>query len=365
MVPRTRNAALLVAPVTLVALLSTVGLSSSSAAPPTDNHSPAVHAPSWRITPTGSTEEFRGLAAVSSSTVWVSGEQGSVLRSDDAGASWHDVSPPQAADMALRDIEALGHGTAVTLAIGQGDESRIFITHDRGTSWTETFRNPDPDAFYDCLAFSADGSGLAMSDPVDGRFQLARTADGGDTWAPYTPDSMPAALDGEFGFAASGTCLVSGPGHTYWFASGGVDQPRVFRSSDGGRTWTVHVTALRGGPSAGIYSLDFRTPRQGIAVGGDYAAATDGSDAAAVTRDGGRSWANAATPLGGYRSGVAYLPRTAGTVVAVGPTGSDISRDGGRTWATFDTDRYDGIQCARDGACWGSGTEGRVARLIR
>ena len=62
---------------------------------------------------------------------------------------------------------------------------------------------------------------------------------------------------------------------------------------------------------------------------------------------------------------MAFLPGDASTVVAVGPTGSDVSTDGGNSWTTFDDDRYDGIQCARDGSCWGSGTEGRVARLVR
>jgi photosystem II stability/assembly factor-like uncharacterized protein len=325
-------------------------------------HPPAY---AWHITPTGTAEEFRGLAAVSASTAWVSGEDGGVLRTVNAGETWQDVSPPQAADMALRDIEAFGPRRAVALAIGTGDASRIFATNDGGATWDEVFRNTDPNAFYDCMAFSHDGLGLAMSDPVGGHFQLARTTDFGQTWAPFLPSSMPAALPTEFAFAASGTCIVSSWGHTFWFATGGADTPRVFRSFDGGRHWTVHDTDMRGGPSAGIYSLAFRNPLQGIAVGGDFQAETDGSDAAAWTLSFGQRWHNSTSPVGGYRSGVAFVPFTFNTAIAVGPTGSDVSVDGGRSWTTFDTDRYDGVQCARDGACWASGTDGRVSRLVR
>ncbi len=317
----------------------------------------------WRTTPTASSDEFRGLSVVSARTVWVSGESGTVLRTTDRGSTWQDVSPPAAAGMALRDIEAFSPRRAVVLAIGTGDASRIYATRNGGHTWTETFRNSDPDAFYDCMAFSPDGSGLAMSDPVNGRFQLARTSDRGQSWHAFSPASMPPARAGEFGFAASGTCIVSQPGHRYWFASGGVSAPRVFRSKDGGEHWTVTPVPMRGGPTAGIYSLAFRSAHDGVAVGGDFLDETNGAAAAATTTSAGRRW-QASGPLGGYRSGVAYVPGAPHTVVAVGPTGSDVSTDGGHTWTTFDRDRYDGIQC-RPRACWASGTDGRVAELER
>jgi photosystem II stability/assembly factor-like uncharacterized protein len=350
---------------TAVCLAATPALAAPAGASGSGAGDRTKASPSWQIRSTGTDEEYRGLSARSATTAWVSGEDGSVLRTSDGGHTWKDVSPRQTDGMALRDIETFGDGRAVTLAIGEGEASRIYRTVDGGRHWRETFRNTEPAAFFDCLAFSRNGSGLALSDPVDGRFQLARTTDRGRTWAPYHPDWMPTARTGEFAFAASGTCLVSGPGGNYWFASGGIKHPRVYHSTNGGRTWSVRATDLRGGPSAGIYSLDFRNASRGIAVGGDFADDTNGSDAAARSHDGGRTWTNSAHPVGGYRSGVAFLPGDASTVVAVGPTGSDVSTDGGNSWTTFDHDRYDGIQCARDGSCWGSGTEGRVARLVR
>lgn len=319
---------------------------------------------SWRVTATGSTDEFRGLAAVSRDVAWVSGEQGTVLRTTNRGATWENVSPPAAAGRALRDIEAFSANDAVTLSIGKGRQSRIFSTTDGGSTWQEVFRNVDPAAFYDCMAFTRDGTGLALSDPVNGYFRLARSTNFGKTWRVQSTKGMPPALTNEFAFAASGTCIISGPVHRFWFATGGT-RPRVFASSDGGRHWTVTRTPIRGGASAGIYSIDFRDPRHGVVVGGDYTDETNGARAAAHTVNAGRTWTLSQRQVGGYRSGVSYVPRAPHTVIAVGPTGSDVSSNGGKTWTGFDTARYDGVQCASDGGCWASGTDGRVAVLLR
>jgi photosystem II stability/assembly factor-like uncharacterized protein len=321
---------------------------------------------SWEPRPTGTDEQYRGLAAVSHRVAWVSGESGSVLRTTDAGRTWLDVSPPGADGLALRDIEAWDARHAVALSIGTGEDSRILRTADGGRTWREAFRNTDPAAFYDCMAFSRSGRGIAMSDPVGGYFQIAQSNDFGRSWSVRSNAGMPPALDGEFGFAASGTCVVAGAFRNFWFVTGGVDVPRVFHSRDGGRTWSVDEVPMRGGPSAGIYSVDFRAAGKGVAVGGDYVVPEDGADASAyLSYPSGPTWRSSPSPVLGYRSGVAWVPHARNTAIAVGPTGSDVSRDGGRTWASFDGAAYDGIHCAAAGACWASGPDGAVATLVR
>ena len=75
-------------------------------------------------------------------------------------------------------MEAVDAHTASVLAIGEGEASRIYRTTDGGRSWTETFRNDEPSAFYNCMDFYPDGRrGLAVSDPVDGKFRIAATQD--------------------------------------------------------------------------------------------------------------------------------------------------------------------------------------------
>src|SRR3954471_20705063 len=169
----------------------------------------------WNLTPTGTAEQFRGLDAVSAKVAWVAGEDGGILKTTNRGATWHDVSPTGLGGFVpeFRDIEAWSARHAVALAIGVGAASRIYETKDGGATWSERFRNhdPDPASFYDCMAFNKAGRGLALGDPVDGHFRLAVSRNFGHTWHAQSTRSMPKALDGEFAFAASGTCLVSGP----------------------------------------------------------------------------------------------------------------------------------------------------------
>lgn len=316
----------------------------------------------WDERPTGTAAGLRGVSAVSDEVAWVSGSLGTVLRTLDGGATWQNVAPPDAAGQAFRDIEAFDADTAVLLAIGTGDASRLYRTDDGGATWTKTYQNTNPAAFYDCMSFSDRKRGLVLGDPVDGRFQILATEDGGRSWTLLPSTGMPAALPGEFAFAASGTCIETAGGRDAWFATGGDAVSRVFHSDDHGRTWDVTETPVASGPTAGIYSLAFTSPRVGIAVGGDFTAPTSAPNGAAYTTDGGATWTIADGP-GEYRSGSAWVPRLPFTAVAVGPTGSDVSRDGGRSWTEFDPGSLDAVDCVPTGACWGSGAAGRVARL--
>ncbi|RSS82997.1 oxidoreductase [Streptomyces sp. WAC06614] len=333
----------------------------------------------WSLKDTGKDARFRGLAAVSRSTAWVAGSKGTVLRTVDGGLTWSDVSPPAAVagKLELRDIEAFDARRAVALSIGEGEDSRVFRTEDGGASWTETFRNPDPKAFYDCLTFFDPRHGLAMSDPVDGRFRILSTEDGGRTWRVLPGDGMPAALPGEAGFAASGQCLVSAGPRDVWLATGGGATARVLHSADRGLTWrTAESTVPAGDPAKGVFGLAFRHDgyaAQGLAVGGDYRTGQASPLAAAASADSGRTWRQADTPPPAYRSGVTWLPSHPGlraAALAVGPTGTDVTTDAGRTWQPLAPGSFDTVSCARAPlgarayeACWAAGEKGRVARL--
>lgn len=320
----------------------------------------------WDLKESGSDARFRGLAAVSRNAAWVAGAKGTVLRTSDGGDSWRNVSPPGAGELEFRDIEAFDGRRAVVLAIGEGEASRVFRTSDGGATWTESFRNTDPKAFYDCMTFFDRRHGLAMSDPVDGKYRILSTADGGRSWKVLPDDGMPAAQEGEAGFAASGQCLVSSGPRDVWLATGGAARARVLHSADRGRTWTATDAPIPAGdPARGVFGLAFRDRTHGIAVGGDYRADQPSPKAAATTRDGGRTWTTAGRPPPAYRSGVAWLPGSRRGALAVGPTGTDVTSDGGRSWRTVDAGSYDTVDCTGDRVCWASGEKGRIARWER
>lgn len=342
-----------------------VACTAALAALTTGSAQAGARAPHWALKDTGTPDvRFRGLAAVDRDTAWLAGTGGTVLRTTDGGASWRNVSPPGAGDLQFRDVEAFDARRAVVLAIGEGEASRVYRTDDGGRTWTESFRNTDPAAFYDCMAFFDRRHGLAMSDPVDGKFRILSTSDGGRSWRVLPADGMPAALDGEAGFAASGQCLVTSGPEDAWLATGGGAHARVLHSADRGLTWTAADTTIPAGdPAKGVFALAFRDRGHGLAVGGDYRADQASPQAAAVTPDGGRSWRPAATPPPAYRSGVAWLPHSRATALAVGPTGTDLTTDGGRNWRTVDTGSYDTVACTPDLSCWAAGEQGRAARL--
>ena len=319
--------------------------------------------PRWKPVPTGSDQQYRGLDAVDKRVAWVGGSAGEVLRTTDGGRTWRDVSPPDSEGLLFRDVEAQSAWRASVLSIGEGDASRIYTTGDGGRSWRLAFANDDPLAFYDCMDFFDGGRrGLALSDPVGGRFRIAATDDWGRSWHVLPNDGMPDAVAGEFAFAASGTCLVTSGARDAWFATGG-GASRVFHSRDGGATWSVAAAPIPAAPSGGVFSLAFRNPREGVMVGGDFEAPENGVDASGFSRDGGTSW-RLGGDLAGYRSGVDWLSGARATLIAVGPTGSDITEDGGRSWTPFDTAAYDAVDCV-PGTCWASGPAGAVAVLAR
>ena len=348
---------------TLAIALSTTALLPLTV-PPASGGTPDLD---WDVRVVDAGQSFRGLDAVDSRTAWVAGASttggdAGVHRTTDGGDTWEDVSPPGGTGLNFRDVEARDARTATVLAIGEGEASRMYRTTDGGTTWTETFRNSEPAAFYNCLDFYPDGRhGLAVSDPVDGRFRIARTDDGGRSWSVLPADGMPDST-GEYNFSASGDCLVAA-GRDAWFGSGGAAS-RVFHSSDLGLTWTATDSTIPAGEAAGVFGLAFRGPRHGVAVGGDFAAPADGADATATARDG-DTWTGAGD-LAHLGEDVAWHGRALVTVGESGAVGgSSVSYDAGRTWEQFSTTGFHTLDCTTGGACWAAGAGGRVGLLVR
>jgi photosystem II stability/assembly factor-like uncharacterized protein len=318
----------------------------------------AQPAPQWTMHPTGVSARLRGISAASERVVWASGTAGTVLRTADGGRSWQSLQVPDAAKLDFRDIDAIDERIAYVLSIGPGDASRIYKTTDAGASWTLQFRNEDPKAFFDAAAFVDARHGFALSDSVDGRFVLMRTTDG-NAWTRVPPGDLPAALEGEGAFAASGT-NVTMLRDSVWFAT---THARVVRSTDRGRSWSVASAPLPSSASAGIFSIAFRDPRRGIVVGGDYKNERGAGGTCAMSEDGGATWREI-TGLGGFRSAVAFVPARGRTAVAVGPSGSDYSQDDGRTWRAIDGPGFHTLTVPRGSpTVWAAGENGAVGRL--
>lgn len=320
----------------------------------------------WVPQQSGTTAEFRGLAAVSGSVVWASGTRGRVAHTSDGGRTWKIDTIPGASTLDLRAIFAIDGRRVWAMSAGLADsgQAQIFHTED-GAGWSRQFTTSEKGVFLDALAFWDGDHGIALSDPVAGKLFVLVTDDGGKAWTRVPPDRAPAMLPGEAAFAASGTCLIVQGKSNVWIGTGGAATARVFRSTDRGRTWSVAETPIHAGSSAsGIFSLAFSDPAHGVVVGGDYTKPKQPFDNVAITSDGGATWrlARGAMPPG-YMSGVAFVPGTQGrSLVAVGLAGTARSDDGGESWAMVDSVAYNTVSFATHDDGWAVGPRGRIAK---
>lgn len=314
----------------------------------------------WTEQASGTAASMRGLSVVSDRVAWASGTGGTFLWTADGGAHWHPGTVPGATSLDFRDVHAVSLDVAYLMAAGQ-DTARIYRTTDRGRHWTLQYENTSKGAFLDAIAFFDARRALALGDPVDGHFLLLRTDDGGAHWRPVPDAAVPAAMEGEAAFAASGTALVTCGPRDAWFATGGAAIARVFRTRDGGRTWRVSATPVHAGSNAaGIFSIACRDARRGVVVGGNYAAPDTSVVVAATTGDGGASWtASPASRAAGYFSGVA---RVGDALIAVGTAGTALSRDGGAHWTRLDSLSLNAV-AAGTRRIWAVGPRGRIVTI--
>ena len=348
----------------LVALLALAGLSAGCTSAPetdpvdgSDEAETAPAPPDWRLVDVGSSVSMRGLSVVSENVVWLSGAERRFFYTTDRGESWQRGQVPGMAGVNFRDVEGIDGRSAYLLSAGA--MARIYKTADRGRSWIRQFSSDAPGVFFDGMAFWGPDHGVAFSDPVAGRFLILTSEDGGSTWTEVAGDALPNPIDGEAGFAASGT-NVAVFGESAWIGTGG-GAARVLHSADRGRTWTAYDTPMARGEGAGIFSLVFWDDRHGVAVGGNFQQPDLEDGNAAWTDDAGATWTLAAAPPRGYRSGVAVVPGTDGpTLVAVGPGGTDVSFDGGRDWTPLSDEGFNAVAFAAE-VGWAVGADGRAA----
>ena len=320
----------------------------------------------WFVQRSPTKERLRGLSVVDSRVAWASGNHGTVLVTTDGGVSWKLVPFPGGSDLDFRDVHGVGERVAYLLSIGAGRKSRIYKTTDGGMKWHLQLTLQDPRGFLDAFAFWDAEHGIAMGDPIEGRFVILATDDGGSHWNAIPSKGMPVALDGEGAFAASGSCLVIEGKKNAWFGTGGGSASRVFHSADGGQSWSVNETPIPGGnASSGVFSLSFRDANHGVAVGGDYKQPDRAGCVIAITANGGRTWKTVEDPgPRSFRSCVVYLPyRTRPTFVAVGPSGVDFSENDGASWFPLSNSGAHAVD-SRESE-WGVavGEDGTIARF--
>ncbi len=317
----------------------------------------------WQMQESHTQEALRGLSVWNDKVVWASGTHGTYVATRDGGKTWKAAQVPGAEALDFRDVEAFGD-TVYLLAAGPGEKSRIYKTTDGGGHWELQFTNREPKGFFDCMAFWDDRHGIAVGDPVSGKFQIITTTDG-KTWKLSDGAGMPAAIEGEGAFAASGTCIAVQGKKNGWFVTGGK-AARVFRSNDRGKSWQVATTPMVHGPAAaGIFSVAFRDAKHGVIAGGDYEHPEQGGKNLAISDDGGQTWKP--TKLKDeeqrYFSSVAYATELGGMALVGSATNGFSPLLNGWRWRS--DEGFNAVAAdPRSGVFWAVGGKGKISRYV-
>jgi len=307
----------------------------------------------WTIQNSNTTADLYSVDASGSGVAWASGANGTVLRTQNNGDFWQVCSVPLHTEHAdFRAIQAIDGQSAVVMSSGKGRLSRLYKTSDGCKTWKLVFENPDEAGSFANLRRISASQFYLLGQPVEGKFPVFLSQDGGETW--FATDDP--GLDAQVGLHVAGNsnaAMYSEAASLYFGTVGGEKSyvyftyPKCDKSKGDGQcamAWDRAEVPI----AAGIASIAFRTQLSmatgelkiiGVAVGGNPDTPGYASASAAYTVDG-KVWKVATAMPGGYRSAVGYN-KAARTWIAVGPNGIDISSDNGRTWRPLKTDAKD------------------------
>lgn len=290
----------------------------------------------------GKPTSIRGLSVVDDNVAWISGSKGYIAITTDGGKSWNWQQVKGFEKSDFRDIEAFSDKEAVIMS--SGTPALILKTIDGGANWQVKYQNTDTTYFFDAMDFADRQRGYILGDPINNKFLLMETKDGGETWDMFK--NRPDALPGEAAFAASGTCLKSDKG-LLTIVSGG-SQSRALINNLSGTWFEISLPFAHKKSSQGAFSVASNGQTQ-IFVGGDYAEDKRADSVAYYV-----VYGSYAPPLlspskkpSGFQSCVEFIQDN--TFLSTGTPGSNITTDGGKTWSKIDDTSYNVCRKAKHG----------------
>lgn len=322
--------------------------------------------PRVEILNTGVKTSIRGLSVVNNNVIWVSGSDGMVGKSSNAGKNWKWMTVKGFEKNDFRDIEAFDANTAIIMAIPDPDNihpANILKTTDGGETWKVVYENKTKGMFLDAMEFRDPKNGMVIGDPVDGRFFMAKTTDAGNTWQELAVEERFVADSGEAFFASSGTNIRLLYNGSVVIASGGKNS-RLFYDK---KIFDLPMTKGKetaGTNSVAVFDNYKKSPANKIIiVGGDFTVDSMIDRNCFVSNNGGKTWERPKTPPPGYRSCVEFLNKE--TIVTCGLNGVDYSFDGGRNFYSISNEGFHVCRYARIGnTVYLAGSNGKIGKLV-
>jgi photosystem II stability/assembly factor-like uncharacterized protein len=248
-----------------------------------------------------------GTLDFSGSRGYAAGQFGTLLRTDDGGATWRGLATGLTEPLdVVRVLSPDSFVVAGRCALRRSDDGGATF---RRLPWTAS--DASCTGGITSVAFPSSTTGFLLL----GNGNVLRSTDSGKTWSRRTAVPGTAATSAYSGVTPTDLTFTSADRGFASTAAGSV-----FSTVDGGNTWTPVVDE----PFA-IRSLTFATPQIGYAVGD--------APFALATTDGGVSWTE--QPLPADSGGLASVRcATTALCLAVSTNGDRLVRtaDGGTTW---------------------------------
>lgn len=188
------------------------------------------------------------ISIVDENTAWLTGYDGSgggtypkdFARTTDGGTTWVAMNAEEIPSAALMsDIAALDGNTAyiITAPSSGGPTSNgIWKTTDGGTTWVKYSGSifSASASFANHIYFWDENNGYSGGDPVNNKFEMYNTTDGGATWNAITTAPAPQNAN-EFTYVG----IKEVVGDNIWL---GTSTGRILHSTDRGVTWNAYIS---------------------------------------------------------------------------------------------------------------------------
>jgi photosystem II stability/assembly factor-like uncharacterized protein len=301
------------------------------------------------ILDSGTAISCRGLSVWNDNLFWVSGSNGSVGVSYDAGNNihWQKINGFENRD--FRDIHVFSPNEIIIMAID--NPALILKSMDSGSTWKIVFELNKPGIFLDAMDFTNE-LGYCIGDPMNNQFFILKTKDKGNTWQQIT--NTPIADCGEACFASSGSnIIVTKKG--FAFVSGGLHS--YVYDYDGEKYHKISQNLSQGTATSGANAIA-KHKNHFMIVGGDFNNVNSDSNTFFYNKF--KTWRS--QKAFGYKSSILHLAKN--KFIACGTSGVVIGKRKGKP-IVISNQKFHVVKKAMHGkAIFLAGGAGKIGKLM-